>query len=252
MQVTFNPINLNFKGSFKNINLDDMLPESDNWQRQKPQINLEQSPKELILTRKPSMKMLSCSENGVKTNVTLWESEKDAIVNNIPDNIKNLCKFHGINPKEDLFMISGINKDGQLFVIFNSFFRNEQEYQVPKNDNSAKMETKVAHVDCAQVYCMKSTDSNPTPLQLDIAKIFNDSRNKKYLMEGSTKNPLKTICNAGVRATEVFVPGIHALSCVSKDIPKEDLMDESGKINRVIYTADGKYTRYKIIYIPIK
>ena len=177
MQVTLNPITKTFTGSFKQVNLDELLPESDNWQRnmQKP-IQAVVVPDKI--SRKPMMKTMVYAEDGVRTDTTVWEAQKDEMNKNIPDNIKNLCKFHGINPTEDLFMISGTNKDGQLFIIFNSFFRHEELFEAPKKHKPEEKENILRFVDCEQIYCMKSTNENPTPLQLDVVKLFNDRTTK--------------------------------------------------------------------------
>ena len=251
MQVTLKPNITTFKGSFKQVDLNELLPESDNWQKTKPKpIQTTIVPDKI--SRKAMMKVLGYTQDDKRTDIALWEAQKDEINAKIPQSIKNLCKFHGIDPTQDLFMVSGTNKEGQLFVVFNSFFRHEEIFEIPKKDKPQEKEQIKRFVDCEQVYCLKSDSKEPTPLQMDIVKIFNDSRVKNYLLDGSTKNPLKTICNPGVKANDILIPAIHGLSCISKEKPLDELMDEKGRINKVIYSADGEYTRYRIIYLPIK
>lgn len=249
MQITFNPSFKTFKGSFPQVNLDDLLPECDNWQKNNEPHQVLSVPDKI--SRKLTMKTIVTAEDGIRTNTTLWEAEKSEIKNYIPKHIKDLCKSYGIDPVQDLFMVSGTNENGELFVVFNSFFRHEEVFEIPKKNKPEEKEKITRFVDCEQVYCMKSTNDNATPLQMDLVKVFNDPFAKKYFLDASTKNPLKTICDPGVKATEVFVPALHALAAVSKDKPLDELVDENGKINRVVYTADGKYARYKIIYLPL-
>ena len=225
MQVSFCPITT-FKGSFKNINLNDYVPDIDNNATKliSPKFEIKQA--EDIPQKAPQIKEFYCAD----TSISLFEASKSDIKDVIPDNIKMLMSFHGVDIHNDLFMLTGSNAQNQRFVVFNCFFKDE-------NTNT----------NCEQLYCLKSDNDELSELQKDLILIFNDKRNKQFFIDGAISNPLKNICEANSNPEDMFSSSIKAMAGISKERSFDDLIDNKGKVYPVIYSADGQYIRYRVI-----
>lgn len=236
MQVNLLAKNPYFKGSFAIFNYDDYLPECDNNPTRKPLNYSSKTMKEVCQDtfeseRKTRMKEISCTYKGVENYGLMWECERDRILDIIPENIKNLCTFHGIDITSELFMCGGLNAQNERFIVFNSFFKDQAV------DES-----------CEQLFCLKSKDENLTPLQKEIIMLFNTPHCIKYLKLDSIDNPLAGAGKAEVRTNEILVPGISALGSIAKKNDINDLINEKGSPKLVRYGAKDTKPNYLTLF----
>lgn len=235
MQVSFRPQITSFKGSFKVNDPNAYLPDEDNNIRKRPARQEEPSNVEQTKIHEPARKSKYKvfqieDDNGKTTYVDMLESDLTTFYKKVRPEIGRFCEFHGINYNRDLFLASGINKLHQRFIVFNTFF-------------------KYADEEYAQMFCLKSEDENYTQAQKDIVRVFNDKLNRHFLIQGNEKNPFMAVCAPGAEANRVFPHALKSLANVSKEIDFDDTLDEKGRTYPVIYTADGKYTRYRMIQL---
>ena len=223
----------NFKGSFKIEDLEAFVQDFEE------DVEVDIKPKKLEIQKdlsKPSgliTKNTGCvDKDGAITAVIMFPAIQGKVKSILLPTIANLCKKHDVNPDSDLFMVSGLDALQRRYIMFNSFYKDKK-----------------TGTNCVQVFYTSSEDENLTNVQKSIIKLFNDKRNRYYLAEGSIKNPFAKASEHGVFLSEVFSPVISAFNSVSKEMPEDEMIDENGKVNPVIYsqTPNGIYTRYKVI-----
>lgn len=242
MQVNFNPVNMNFKGSFKIEDLNALISdfeESDEEiaakeelkRKQQEEIKAKTQYKAPILMRKRTS---ATDKDGRITHIDIYPSVLYSTNRTLPEYVRHICKKDMINPNKDLFMTSGLSEKSKRYVLFNYFYTDEK-----------------TGVDCVQTLYCESDDENLTQFQKDIIKIFNDPRNKKHLCMHSKTNPFVIAKNSRTSICNVVPSAISGLECVSKEMKEEDIIDENGKVNTVIYTHEpaGIYTRYRVIHL---
>jgi len=234
MQVADKPIITNFKGSFKKVDLNDYLPDEDNYSFDRNIAKINPIEKHKTSPKQPVTRYFESCRDNLLTSTIFWDASKENISKQIPQSLKNLFKFHGISLENDLFMITGINAKNQHFVIFNSYYKDENTNQ-----------------NCEQIFCLKSENHELTPLQIDVINIFNDIRNKRLFMDGSTKNPFKNIADNNCNSVLLFETSTHALASISKKRPINEITNEKGHIYPVIYSADSEYIRYRVVPITV-
>ena len=241
MQVTFRPqLTLNFKGSFQIKDLDAFVDDFEETpleakarkKRHKQEYKQIQSEKNVNISLVSKKTGYIDKETGKITAVVMHPSIQGACKKSIQPSYLKLCKQHDVDPDHDLFMVSGLDSLQRRYVMFNSFY-----------------EDKDTNRNYVQLFYVSSETDELMPLQKDIIKIFNDTRNKKYLCQGSTLNPFKAASKNGVMLDRVFKPAVSGLKCITKDMPDNEIYDSQGVINPVIYTQKpyGTYIRYKVI-----
>ena len=234
MQVSFSPINIyntSFKGSFKISDLDALIADFEIDEKDVKPVVEEVKPQPKVKAIAKKFNILSNSEI---TKVRMWGSSQSAINSHIPTDVKIVSKQQHIHPTDDLFVIQGLTDDNKRYVLFNTFFKNE--------DDGA---------DCTQVYYLESEDENYTQLQKNVFKLFREPRNKRYLISNSTCNPFAKFSHGAPGSTD-FAPVINAMAEVSREANPNDMVDENGEYRPIIYTADGEYIRYKHYTAPFR
>ena len=241
MQVAFRPeLTTNFKGSFKIQDLDAFIEDFEETpadfkarkKRYKQEYKRIQKEPEVA----PSFVLKKTGYKDETTNlitaVIMTPSIQGGSKKSLQPYYTDLCHKHDVDPDYDLFMVSGLDPLQRRYIMFNSFYKDEKTGK-----------------DCVQVFYVSSECETLTKLQKDIIKIFNDLRNKKYLCQSSTTNPLAKASENGVMLGNIFQPAISGLECISKDMPEDEIFDSQGTINPVIYTQKpyGDYIRYKVV-----
>lgn len=227
--------NISFSGSFKISNLDALISDFDideeKIEPREPKTikeveNSDNSDSFSILRQ-----TIDLDDEGTKTYITYTASTQNDFSNKLTSSILNICKDNQVNPKEDLFMISGLDDVNRRYILFNSFYKDEQ-----------------TGADCAQMFYLVSQDELLTNLQKKIVKIFNDPKNRHFLSTSTSNNPLRNLAKYGSNIQTQFRCAIDNLDAISRDFLEEDYYDENGQVLPVIYSADGEYIKYKTIY----
>ncbi len=241
MQVTFRPqLITNFKGSFQIRDLDAFVEDFEetpaDFKARKKRYKQEylQNEREKAVNTSLVAKKTGYvdPDTGYITAVVMHPSIQGACKKSLHPTYLALCNKHDVDPDHDLFMVSGLDPLQRRYVMFNCFHKDE-----------------FTGKDYVQLFYISSEYDELMPIQKDIIKIFNDIRNKKYLCQGSTNNPLAKASSNGVMLGNIFQPAISGLGCISKDMPDDEIFDSQGKINPVIYTQKpyGDYVRYKVV-----
>lgn len=242
MQISYNPINTTFKGSFSIEDLNALISDFEETEeeiaakeeqkrKQKEEIKTKSAYVPPILIHK---RTAAHDQNGKPTHIDIYPSVLYSTKKTLPDYIQQICRKNNLNPNKDLFMVSGLSSKAKRYVLFNYFYKD-----------------KITKTDCVQTLYCESDDSNLTQFQKDIITIFNDPRNKNHLCKDSKTNPFILTTNRNTSICSAIEPAISGLRCVSKDMKEQDIIDENGKVNPVIYTHEpaGVYTRYRVIHL---
>ena len=241
MQVCFKPqITQNFKGSFKIQDLDayvedfeetpaDFRARKKRYKQEYLQTQKEKDANTSLVVKKTGY---IDPKSGYVTAVVMHPSIQGGCKKSLQPTYLDLCKKHDVDPDHDLFMVSGLDSLQRRYVMFNSFYKDSATGQ-----------------DYVQLFYTSSEYDELMPIQKDIIKIFNDVRNKKYLCQGSTANPLAKASENGVMLGAIFQPAISGLECISCNMPDDEIFNSQGNINPVIYTQKpyGDYIRYKVV-----
>ena len=160
-------------------------------------------------------------------SVALATFDVDNFHGKLSDKVTKACKKHGINPTDDLFVISVLNKDNKRCLMFNSFFY----------DN-------VNRKDKMQVFELISRNDELSDMQTDVYKIFYDKSGVENLKKGSITNPLACISEIETLNNTTFLDRISGWAKQTDGIPVEKMMyDENKTIKPIIYSADGTEIR---------
>ena len=226
---------VSFSGSFKISNLEALISDFDIDEEQDESIDKSKEEQKAEKDDNETFAILrqtvDLDDEGTKTYITYSATTQNEISNKLSGNISNICKQNQVNPKEDLFMISGLDELNRRYILFNSFYKDE-----------------TTGADCAQMFYLVSQDELLTNLQKKIVKIFNDPKNRHFLSSSTSNNPLRNLAKYGSNIQAQLRFAIDNLDEISRDFLEEDYYDKNGEVLPVIYTADGEYIKYKTIY----
>ena len=224
--------NINFSGSFKISDLNALIDDYDETEITQEEETIKTSKTDVKRSFSILRQTVDLDDEGTKTYITYSAANQSEVNNKLSDTMLGICKKNGVNPQKDLFMISGLDDVNRRYILFNSFYKDEQT-----ND------------DCVQMFYLLSQDELLTNLQKKVVKIFNDPKNKHFLSTCTSDNPLRNLSRYGSNIHEPFNSAIDNLEAISRDFSDQNYYDENLNVSPVIYTADGKYTKYRTIYL---
>ena len=233
MKILFNPsININslkrnnntfFKGSF-NMPLDAFIPQDP---KEKEEV---QPSKTNIITR--TFKIDSKKQN--PTFVRMWSMSEEEAKTNIPSVVVDALKGTNADIYNDIYMAGGIADNNRYFVVFNSYYLDKET-----NKNNV------------QYFCLVSKDNKPTDLQKAVIKFFNGTSAKNLLKKGSSDNPFEKMSDNNEPNSKLFEIYTYGLAAISNESQIDDIDTQKPVLSPVIYSGDGRYTKYKMMRIDL-